>query len=101
MDIKFNWDNSVTISQRTHQYNLYVDRIEIKTQMFPYYEYVFEQHETEDSLFVGIYMYDKKKNEIAIYRQNSMMPYKGKRVAFRINIEGKVFETGNLSRFDY
>ncbi len=101
MDITFNWDNSVTISQGEYKYDLYVDRIEILEKMFPYHEYVFEQHENEDSLFIGICMYDKKNNEIAVFRQKSMMPYEGRRVAFAVNINGAVLETGNKSRFDY
>ena len=101
MSIKFNWDNSVTISKGSHTYDLRVDSVVIKSKMFPYDDYIFKQHETDDSLFVGIYMYDKKENEIAVYRQKSMMPYVGKRVGFSIIIDGKVFETGVKDFFDY
>ena len=101
MNIKFNWNNSITISKGTSSFDIHVNRIDIKTKMFPYQEYVFEKHETEDSLFVGIYMYDKKKNEIAVYRQKSMMPYGGKRVGFHIKVDGEVFETGTKEWFDY
>ena len=106
MDIKFNWDNSITISKGTDKFAFHVSRIEIRKELFPYpynYDdyYPIKQHETDDSLYVGIFMYDNKKNEIAIYRQKRTMPYKGKRVGFCINIDGRVLLTGKESLFDY
>lgn len=101
ISIKFNWNHCVTIIKGSHTYDLRIDRVVVKSKMFPYDDYIFKQHETDDSLFVGIYMYDKKKNEIAVYRQKSMMPYGGKRVGFRIKVDGKVFETGTKEWFDY
>lgn len=101
--IKFNWDNSVTISEDSLKYDLYVKKVVIRPQLFPFSddEYPYRLHETEDSLFSVVSMYDEKNNEIDIYRQNKSMPYKGKRVGFRIKIDGKVLVTGAKERFDY
>ena len=101
--IKFNWDNSVTISEDSLKYDLYVKKVVIRPQLFPFSddEYPYRLHETEDSLFLFFSMYDEKNNEIDIYRQNKSMPYKGKRVGFRIKIDGKVLVTGAKERFDY
>lgn len=103
MNIKFNWDNSVTISKATTIYNLHVNRIEIRPQLYPFSDddYPYKLHETEDSLFSVVAMYDEKKNEIDIYRQKKTMPYNGKRIGFRLKIDGKVLVTGAKERFDY
>lgn len=103
MNISFNWDNSITISKATTKYNLHVDRIEISPQLYPFSDddYPFKLHETDDSLFAVIAMYDKKNNEIDVYRQKSSMPYGGKRIGFRVKVDGNVFVTGVKERFDY
>lgn len=103
MDIKFNWDNSVTISENTSKYNLHVSRVLIAPLLFPFsdIDYPLKHHDNRDSLFVGIYMSDGKKNEIAIYRQKSSMPYGGRRVGFRIKINGKAYLTGGKEPFHY
>ena len=82
---------------------MYVKKVVIRPQLFPFSddEYPYRLHETEDSLFSVVSMYDEKNNEIDIYRQNKSMPYKGKRVGFRIKIDGKVLVTGAKERFDY
>ena len=46
-------------------------------------------------------MYDDKNNEIDILRQKRKKPLGGKRVGFRIIIDGKVFVTGAKERFHY
>lgn len=102
-DIKFNWDNSITISEGTCKYELYVDSVVIETQLYPFSDdnYPFKLHETDDSLFTVVAMYDKNNNEIDVYRQKKSMPYKGKRVGFRLKIDGKVLVTGAKERFNY
>lgn len=111
--IKFNWDNSVTISDGAYRYDLHVVRVVTKPELFPLkpklypdvYDsddyYPLKHHETDDSLFVGVFMYDKKDNGIGIYRQKSMMPFGGRRTGFVINIDGKEGLTGKESPFDY
>lgn len=113
MTIKFNWDNSITISERTSSYNLHVARVVIKPQLFPFkpksypavYDsddyYPLKHHETDDSLFVGVFLYDKNNNGIGIYRQKSMMPFGGRRYGFVISLDGKECLTGKESPFDY
>ena len=103
MDIKFNWDNSVTISEGDHKHDIHVNKVLIEPKLYPFSDndYPFKHHETYDSLFVGIFMIDNSKNEIDIYRQKSSMPYKGRRVGFRIVIDGKVYVTEGKERFNY
>lgn len=103
MDIRFNWDNSVTISEGTNKFDLHVNRIWIEPMLYPFSDndYPFKHHETRDSLFVGVFMYDDKNNEIDVYRQKSTLPLGGRRVGFRISIDGKVFVTGAKERFHY
>lgn len=101
--IKINWDNSITISDDSFKYVLHVRKVVISPQLFPFSDddYPYKLHETEDSLFSVVAMYDEKNNEIDIYRQKESMPYKGKRVGFRLKINGKVLVTGTKEMFDY
>ncbi len=103
MTIKFNWNNSVTISEGGHKHDIHVNKVLIEPKLYPFSDndYPFKHHETDDSLFVGIFMIDNSKNEIDIYRQKSSMPYKGRRVGFRIVIDGKVYVTEGKERFNY
>ena len=103
MTIKFNWNNSVTISEGDHKHDIHVNKVLIEPKLYPFSDndYPFKHHETDDSLFVGIFMIDNSKNEIDIYRQKSSMPYKGRRVGFRIVIDGKVYVTEEKERFNY
>ena len=102
-DIKFNWDNSVTISSESIKYDLHINKIEIETKVCPRSDrdYVFKHHENRDSLLVRIAMYDEKNNNIYIYRQKSTMPYGGKRVGFLINLDENFYITGGEEWFHY
>lgn len=113
VDIRFNWDNSITVNNDAYRFDLHVDSVVLKTELFPFkpqaypdvYDsddyYPLRHHETDDSLFVGAFFYDKNKNEITIYRQKNMMPFRGRRVGFFISIDGKEYLTGKESPFDY
>ena len=113
VDIRFNWDNSITVSKDAYRYDLHVDSVVLKPELYPFkpklypdvYDsddyYPLKYHETDDSLFAGAFFYDKYKNEITIYRQKSMIPYGGRRVGFFIRIDGKECLTGKESPFDY
>ena len=88
VDIRFNWDNSITITEGINRFDLHVNKVEIWPELFPFSDndYPLKMHENDDSLFAGILMSDNNNSDIVIYRQKSAMPYKGKRVGFRINI---------------
>ena len=103
MDIKFNCDNRVTINEGTNKFDLHVNRTWIEPMLYPFSDsnYALKLHETCDSLFVGVFMYDDNNNEIDIYRQKRTMPLGRRRVGFRISINGKVYVTGDRERFDY
>jgi hypothetical protein len=57
--------------------------------------------ETDDSIFVGILFLDNKKNGIEVLRQKKTLPYGGKRTAFRLIKDEKVYSTGKRSLFNY
>ena len=101
--ILFNWDNSITISDDSFKYDLHVKKVVIKPELFPFSDddYPYKLHESNDSLFSVVCMYDETNNEVDIYRQKKSMPYKGKRVGFRLKIDGKVLVTGTKEMFDY
>ena len=103
-DIKFNWDNSVTIRINKLKYDLHIEKIEVSSKTLPMsdYDYRMKLHDTDDSLFVSVVMYDKS-NTIRVYRQKKKMPYGGKRVGFIIGINNKVYFTGpkDKERFHY
>lgn len=103
MDIKFNWDNTVTINEGTNKFDLQVNRIWIEPLLYPLSDddYPLKLHNNCDSLYVGIFIYDDKNNEIDIYRQKRTLPLGHRRIGFRININGKIYVTGNRERFDY
>ena len=103
MTIKFNWNNSVTISEGDHKHDIHVNKVLIEPKLYPFSDndYPFKHHETDDSLFFFFFIIDNSKNEIDIYRQKSSMPYKGRRVGFRIVIDGKVYVTEGKERFNY
>ena len=113
VDIRFNWDNSITVSKDAYRYDLHVDSVVLKPELYPFkpklypdvYDsddyYPLKYHETDDSLFAEVFFDDKYKNEITIYRQKSMIPYGGRRVGFFIRIDGKECLTGKESPFDY
>lgn len=103
VNIKINWDNSITISEKSLKYVLFVNKIEIEPEIYPLSDkdYPLKLHNNRDSLCVGVYIYDNQKNEVTIYRQKRTLPLGGRRVGFRININGKVYVTGKRERFDY
>ena len=101
--ILFNWDNSITISDDSFKYDLHVKKVVIKPELFPFSDddYPYKLHESNDSLFSVVCMYDETHNEVDIYRQKKSMPYKVNIVVLRFKIDGKVLVTGTKEMFDY
>ena len=101
MNIKFNWDNTITISEGAYKYNINVDKVKITPEMYhPANEFSLIP-ETDDSIFVGILFLDNKKNGLEVLRQKKRLPYGGRRVAFRFVKDEKVYSTGTNSLFNY
>ena len=101
MNIKFNWDNTITISEGAYKYNINVDKVKITPGMYHPADTFSLIPETDDSIFVGILFLDNKKNGIEVLRQKKTLPYRGRRIAFRIIENKKVYSTGKSSLFNY
>jgi len=101
MNIRFNWNNTITISEGTYKYDINVDKIEIEPEMYHPADTFSLIPETDDSIFVGILFLDNKKNGIEVLRQKKTLPYGGKRTAFRLIKDEKVYSTGKRSLFNY
>jgi len=95
MDIKFNWDNSITVYNDTSEFNLFVNRVEYVDGIWfldpndPY-----KPPCSSDLYFIGVNMFDKNNNYIVVYKQSIKMPYVNKRHGLKININDKIFCTG-------
>lgn len=104
VNIKFNWDNTITYTVDNISSALVVDSINIATCRYVLYDTVTWKHGSEDSMFYSIRFYDKKNNMIEISRQKSSMPYGGKRNGVWIKTKDYDISTHNprnLSPFDY
>lgn len=101
MDIKFNWDNSITIYNDTSEFNLYVDRVTFDEKI----RFIDESNPYKplcsvDSFFIGFNIYDKNNNYIVVYRQSEKMYYGKHRIGFEVQINGDSFYTGTR-HFNY
>ena len=106
LDIKFNWDNSISISEKDHKTILHIDSIYCKRQL----SYDVVDHVgndcilviiPEEALFESISFYDSKQKydsipySITLYRQKRSLPNGPKRYGFRLYIDKKHLSTGN------
>lgn len=103
VNIKFNWNNTITCSIDNQQFHIKVDSINIATCCYMLFDTITMKHGSEDSMFYSISFYDKKKNCIEVSRQKGNLPYGGKRNGFYLDIENLHIGTGkaNTSPFDY
>lgn len=101
MNIRFNWNNTITVSEGANKYDINVDKIEIEPEMYHPADTFSLIPETNDSIFVGILFLDNKKNGIEVLRQKKALPYGGRRIAFRLIEDEKVYSTGRRTLFNY
>ena len=100
-NIKFNWDNSITINNDTSRFELYVNKVEIVDKSF----YVdvnnpYKLPRSKDSLFIKVKLSDINNNSLTVYRQSNKMYYGRKRIGFLLKIDSIYFATG-VCVFDY
>lgn len=101
MDIKFNWDNSITVYNDTSEFNLFVNRVEYVDGIWflapndPY-----KPPCSSDLYFIGVNMFDKNNNYIVVYKQSEKMYYGKHRIGFEVQINGDSFYTGTR-HFNY
>lgn len=101
MNIKFNWDNSITVQNDTSEFNLYVNSITFDERI-----YLIDKNNpykipySADSFFIGFNIYDKNNNYIVVYKQSEKMYYGKHRIGFEVQINGDSFYTGTR-HFNY
>ena len=115
LDIKFNWDNSISISEKDHKTILHIDSIHCERTLsygIGYLvgnEYVFEDVPKE-AYFESISFHDSKQicdsvpYSITLLRQKRSLPNGPKRYGFRLYIDKKHLSTGNMQNehvFEY
>ena len=114
LDIKFNWDNSISISERDKTTTLHIDSIDFEESVSystGYHvgnEYRFEII-PEDAFFESISFYDSKQEydsipySITLYRQKRSLPNGPNRYGFKLYINKKRLISGKGDRpfFNY
>jgi hypothetical protein len=121
VSLKFNWDNSITITVDSKLYSIEVDSISLHPGMYKGYvtegavmgytswetngkvvvDSMYVYHPSDEEYFVRIEFFDKKGNKAAIDRQQSSLPHGRQRYAFDFSINGKELWTGKETGFDY
>ena len=106
VDIRFNWDNSISVTEKDNKTILHIDSISIEKTLsycFGYLidgEYRFE-HVPEDAYFESISFYDSKQvydsipYSVTLYRQERSLPNGPHRYGFELYINKKFLRTGN------
>ena len=106
IDIKFNWDNSISISENARKTTLHIDSIDFESTLsyrigsWIDHEYVFERV-PEEAYFESISFYDSKQvydsipYSVTIFRQKPSLPNGPHRYGFELYINKKFFRTGN------
>lgn len=106
VDIKFNWDNTISISENAHKTTLHIDSIDYESSLsygIGYLidgEYVFEEV-PEDAYFESISFYDSNQvyesipYSVTIFRQKRTLPNGPHRYGFELYINKKLLRTGN------
>ena len=109
-DIRFNWDNTISINMGDEDIEFKVEKVHITPETYYInsavevggFVLVEETRPTsKDSLFNAILFSDSAGNIIGIERQTEALVYGRHQVGFNFDIDGKVFGTGNDSTFNY
>ena len=106
LDIKFNWDNSISISEKDHKTILHIDSVHCERTLSYSFAYLVgnEYHledVPEDAFYESISFYDSKQicdsvpYSITLLRQKRSLPNGPKRYGFRLYIDKKHLSTGN------
>lgn len=111
-DIRFNWDNTISLNFGDEKIEFEVDKVEITPETYRDTTAVetvghfiltsMDPPTSRDSLFNLIHFYDSSGNYFCIVRQTKAMVYGRQRVGFSFEMNGKYLKTGrNASSFDY
>jgi hypothetical protein len=106
LDIRFNWDNSISVTEKDNKTILHIDSISFAKTLsyvithFIDGEYRYE-HVPEDAYFESISFYDSKQvydsipYSVTLYRQERSLPNGPHRYGFELYINKKFLRTGN------
>ena len=105
LDIKFNWDNSISISEKDHKTILHIDSIHCERTLSYSFAYLVgnEYHledVPEDAFYESISFYDSKQicdsvpYSITLLRQKRSLPNGPKRYGFELYIDNQRLVTG-------
>jgi hypothetical protein len=114
LDIKFNWDNSISISEKDHKTILHIDSVSYERELsygIGYLvgdEYIFEDV-PDEAFFESISFHDSQQicdsvpYTITLLRQKRSLPNGPKRYGFELYIDNKRLITGKGDRpfFNY
>ena len=106
LDIKFNWDNSISISEKDHKTILHIDSVHCERKLSYCIGYLVgdEFHcvdVPDEACYESISFYDSKQicdsvpYSITLLRQKRSLPNGPKRYGFRLYIDKKHLSTGN------
>jgi len=106
LDIKFNWDNSISISEKDHKIILHIDSVSYERRLSYSIAYLVgnEYHfdpVPEEAFYESISFYDCKQicdsvpYSITLLRQKRSLLNGPKRYGFRLYIDKKHLSTGN------
>lgn len=99
-NIKFGWDNSITLTSNDKQYRFEVDSLDIAKRTDAKTVKEMYSHIKADSVYTYIGFYDGD-NYFVLFRQKNSMRFKGKREGFEMYVNGRCYKTGKSSFFDY
>ena len=110
-DIRFNWDNTISINMGDENIEFKVEKVDIILNAFysnspvKYFGSFILVEDTgptsKDSIFNSIDFYDSLGNCISVDRQTEALVYGRHRVGFSFDIDGKFMKTGNKTVFNY
>lgn len=110
VDIKFNWDNTISVHIDDKYYSIIVDSVCISPSLREAFgvrqpipgSFISVDHiASSDSAYMAVDFYDNKRNVINLFRQPESLPYEGQRYGFYLNLNNCVFKSGRNSFFDY
>ena len=103
LDIKFNWDNSISISEKDHKTILHIDSIHFERTLL----YGLEHDSDKEYFFENIsfidtqQMCDSMPSSIVLYRQKRDLCNGPRRYGFELFINNQNLTTGNENVFNY
>jgi hypothetical protein len=115
VDIRFNWDNSISVTEKDNKTILHIDSISIEKTLSYGAAYMIDgelrvEPVQDDEFFESISFYDSKQvydsipYSVTLFRQERSLPNGPHRYGFELYINKKLLRTGNEEKrhiFEY